>query len=63
MNWAYPLPSGETETAWGGPTMAGAWTFHAVIGTLVFVIIGMPLLTGLAWLQGRLTHTLLTMRG
>lgn len=24
MNWAYPLRSGEPETAWGGPTMGGA---------------------------------------
>ena len=60
MNWAYPLRSGETETAWGGPTMAGAWTFHAVVGTLVFVVVGMPLLMALAWLQGRLARTLLT---
>ncbi|MFN0282885.1 MAG: hypothetical protein ACKVZ6_13065 [Kineosporiaceae bacterium] len=63
MNLAYPLRSGETQTAWGGPTMAGAWTFHAVVGTLVFVVVGMPLLAGVAWLQGRLARTLLAGRG
>jgi hypothetical protein len=60
MNCAYPLRSGETETAWGGPTMAGASTFHAIVGTLIFVVVGMPLLTGVAWLQGQLARTLLT---
>jgi hypothetical protein len=43
--------------------MAGAWTFHSVIETLVFVVLGMPLLTGVAWLQGRLARTLLGGRG
>jgi hypothetical protein len=59
MNWAYPLRSGETETAWGGPTMAGAWSFHAVVGTMIFVVVGMPLLIGVGWVQGRLARTLL----
>lgn len=61
VNWAFPLrpdtdPS-SLRTAWGGPTLAGAWTVHAVGATLVFLVVGLPLLNGLAWVQDRFTGT------
>jgi hypothetical protein len=57
VNWAYPLrpdtQDGALRTAWGGPTLAGAWAFHAVGATVVFLLVGVPLLNGLAWVQER----------
>ncbi|MFF2084119.1 hypothetical protein ACFVVM_10100 [Nocardia sp. NPDC058176] len=46
---AYPLGSGGYENAWGGPTLAGAWAVHAVLGLLIA-----PAFLGLVALFGRL---------
>jgi hypothetical protein len=45
--------------AWGGPTLAGAWAVPAIGAVLVFVLVGLPILTGLAWLQGLLAKRML----
>jgi len=44
----------DLSTAWGGPTMAGAWAFHALVGLLIFGIGGIWLVRGLMNLQARL---------
>lgn len=56
----------ESETAesvrrsWGGPSLAGAWAVHAVGAVGFFVLVGVPLLWGLAWIQVRLLRVLLS---
>ncbi|GAB3411321.1 hypothetical protein [Flindersiella endophytica] len=69
LNLAYPIrvhgfpgvladpltPSGALDGAWGGPTLAGAWAFHGLVGGVVlFGIGGAWLIRGLTWLQRRL---------
>ena len=63
VNFGYPLRPDTTSEAvrdsWGGPTLAGAWTVHAAGAALVFLLVGLPIMAGIAWLQGRLAHRLL----
>jgi hypothetical protein len=63
MNLLYPLRLAvfdeSAEDSWGGPTMAGAWAVHAVGGTLVFLVAGLPIAVALVWLQSRLARGLL----
>jgi hypothetical protein len=40
---------GSLADAWGGPTLAGAWAFHLVVG-------GLPALFATPWLLRGLTH-------
>ena len=40
--------------AWGGPTMAGAWAFHALFGGVTFLLLMPWIVKGLTWIQGRL---------
>ena len=51
---------GPYDTSWGGPTRAGAWVAHVLIG-LPMAAAALLLLTGIATLHGRLT-TMLTGR-
>jgi len=57
VNWAFPLrPDVGQEPlrdTWGGPTLAGAWAVHALGATLAFLVVGLPLLNGLAHVQQR----------
>jgi hypothetical protein len=63
VNLGYPLrPDTTAESvrdAWGGPTLAGAWAVHAVGAVLIFVLVGLPILNGVAWLQGLLAKRML----
>jgi len=63
LNLGYPLRGDTTaeslRDAWGGPTLAGAWAVHAVGGVLIFCLAGLPIMNGLAWLQGRLAQGIL----
>jgi hypothetical protein len=64
VNLAYPLrPDVTTESlahgTWGGPTLAGAWSVHAVGAVLIFILIGLPILNAVAWLQARLARAVL----
>ncbi|MFD4350947.1 hypothetical protein ACFWPX_00205 [Nocardia sp. NPDC058518] len=56
---AYPLVAADGyENSWGGPTLAGAWAVHAVLGVLIApVFVGMIALFGR--LQLRVTRTVL----
>lgn len=55
---AYPLVAGDYENSWGGPTLAGAWVVHAVLGVLIVpVLVAMIALLGR--LQLRVTRTVL----
>lgn len=37
----YPITDDVTDDTWGGPTMAGAWAVHAVLGLVLLpVLIG-----------------------
>lgn len=45
--------------AWGGPTLAGAWAFHALTGGLGFLLVMPWIVKGLTWIQGRLVRGLL----
>jgi hypothetical protein len=65
VNLAYPLRPDVTEESlrhgtWGGPTLAGAWTVHAVGAVLFFVLIGLPLLSLVAWVQCRAARAVLS---
>ena len=66
LNLGYPLRGDTTpeslQDAWGGPTLAGAWAVHAIGGTLIFLLVGLPILSGVAWLQGRLARAMLGAR-
>jgi hypothetical protein len=54
LNLGYPLrPDAHPESAWGGPTLAGAWSVHAV-GALAFLLAVLWIGRGLTALQGRL---------
>ena len=68
LNLAYPARYGsfpenltrlttsdpELSTAWGGPTLAGAWAVHAIGGLLIFGVGGIWLVRALMNLQARL---------
>jgi hypothetical protein len=64
LNLAYParpligLGVGGAD-AWGGPTLAGAWAFHALTGGLGFLLAMPWIVQGLTWIQGRLVRSLL----
>ncbi|MET9829401.1 hypothetical protein ABZ078_08825 [Streptomyces sp. NPDC006385] len=60
MNLGWPLRAGaDPSVAWGGPTFAGAWAFHAIVGGLGFLLLMPWVGRGLAALQLRLARTLL----
>jgi hypothetical protein len=64
VNLGYPLRPDVTDESlrtgtWGGPTLAGAWGVHAVGAVLFFVLVGLPILNGVARLQGHLAQGLL----
>ncbi|WP_433176571.1 hypothetical protein [Actinoallomurus sp. CA-150999] len=59
MNLGYPVRwligmGGSYEHAWGGPTFAGAWAFHAVFGGLTFLFLMPWILRGLNALHVRI---------
>lgn len=57
LNLGYPLrPHNDYKTAWGGPTLAGAWALHAVLGGVVFLFITAWTMRGLTALQARLAR-------
>ncbi|GAB3151551.1 hypothetical protein GCM10027290_41030 [Micromonospora sonneratiae] len=64
LNLAYPARmllgwGAGGPDAWGGPTLIGAWAFHAVFGGLTFLLAMPWIVRGLTWLQGRLVRGLL----
>ncbi|GGN56201.1 hypothetical protein GCM10011579_016980 [Streptomyces albiflavescens] len=60
MNVGWPLRAGsDYADAWGGPTFAGAWTFHAIVGGLGFLLLMPWLGRGMASVQRRLAAALL----
>ncbi|ORT61888.1 hypothetical protein [Streptomyces sp. CB03238] len=62
MNLGWPLRAGDPAEAWGGPTFAGAWAFHALIGGVGFLLLMPWASRGLTVLQGRLAVRVLTGR-
>ncbi|MEV5746463.1 hypothetical protein AB0L00_01475 [Actinoallomurus sp. NPDC052308] len=59
LNLAYPVRwligmGGSYEHAWGGPTFAGVWAFHAVFGGLTFLYLMPWILRGLTALHVRI---------
>lgn len=55
LNLGYPLrPDNDYHTAWGGPTLAGAWAFHALVGGVVFFFLTAWVMRGFTTLQARL---------
>jgi hypothetical protein len=64
FNLAYParalvgLPVGGPN-AWGGPSPAGVWAFHAVFGGLGVLLVMPWIVRGFTWVQGRLVRALL----
>ncbi|MFE0513223.1 hypothetical protein [Streptomyces sp. NPDC058964] len=61
MNLGWPLRAGsDCSDAWGGPTFAGAWAFHAVVGGIGFLLLMPWLGRGLAALQLRVAKSLLS---
>jgi len=60
MNLGWPLRAGsDYSTAWGGPTFAGAWAFHAVLGGLGFLLLMPWPGRAMAALQIRIAHRFL----
>jgi hypothetical protein len=64
INLAYPVRwligmGGSTADAWGGPSFAGAWAFHAVFGGLTLLFVMTWLVSGLTRLQTRLLSGML----
>ncbi|MFF6999178.1 sensor domain-containing protein [Streptomyces sp. NPDC008313] len=60
MNLAWPLRAGsDYADAWGGPTFAGAWAFHAVVGGIGFLLLMPWLGRAMAAVQLRLAAALL----
>jgi hypothetical protein len=59
MNLGWPLRAGDPANAWGGPTLAGAWAFHAVLGGGGFLLLMPWLGRALGALQLRLATALL----
>jgi hypothetical protein len=64
LNIAYParplfgLPAGGPN-AWGGPSPAGIWAFHAIFGGLTALFLMPWIVRGFTWVQGRLVRALL----
>ncbi|PXX70914.1 hypothetical protein DFR70_101335 [Nocardia tenerifensis] len=58
----YPLLNDHYENSWGGPTLAGAWTVHALLGVGLLPA-WLLLLAALGVLQVRLTRALLGRAG
>ncbi|WP_067466539.1 hypothetical protein [Nocardia amamiensis] len=59
----YPLvASGNLEGSWGGPTLAGAWAVHALLGVGLLPV-WLLVLAGLGAFQVRLTRGLLGRNG
>lgn len=60
MNLLYPLRLAvydeSARDSWGGPTLAGAWAVHAAGGVASFVVLGLPIAAGLAWVQARIAR-------
>ena len=55
----YPLiAADDLEHSWGGPTLAGAWAVHALLGVGLLPVWGL-VLAGFGALQVRLTRRLL----
>ncbi|GHH55926.1 sensor domain-containing protein [Streptomyces candidus] len=60
INLGYPLRPGNDPTdSWGGPTMAGAWAFHALTGGVGFFLLAPWVAKGFTVLQTRLAAGLL----
>ncbi|MFC8512182.1 hypothetical protein [Streptomyces sp. NPDC057257] len=60
MNLGWPLRAGSDYShAWGGPTFAGAWAFHAVLGGLGFLLLMPWVGRGLAAVQLRVARRFL----
>jgi hypothetical protein len=63
LNVGFPVRTGtsaeELADSWGGPSLAGAWAVHAVGGVLVFLLVGVPLMSGLAEVHKRLARRVL----
>ncbi len=56
---AYPLVAADGhQNSWGGPTLAGAWLVHAVLGVLVAPVF-VAMIAVFGRLQLRLTRTVL----
>ena len=61
MNLGWPLRAGDDySSAWGGPTFAGAWAFHAVIGGIGFLLLMPWVVRGLTAVQVRVARALLS---
>ncbi|MFJ9628021.1 hypothetical protein ACIRU8_10040 [Streptomyces sp. NPDC101175] len=61
MNLGWPLRAGsDYSAAWGGPTFAGAWAFHAVLGGIGFLLLTPWLVRGLTTVQIRVARSLLS---
>jgi hypothetical protein len=60
MNLLYPLRLAvydeSARDSWGGPSLAGAWAVHAAGGVGSFVVVGLPVAAGLAWVQAWIAH-------
>ncbi|MFJ6697647.1 sensor domain-containing protein [Streptomyces sp. NPDC091272] len=60
INLGYPLrPDNDPTDSWGGPTMAGAWALHGVVGGLGFLLLAPWVARGFTTLQTRLAASLL----
>ncbi|MFF8829464.1 hypothetical protein [Streptomyces sp. NPDC015131] len=60
MNLGWPLRAGDPAGAWGGPSFAGAWAFHALLGGVGFLLLMPWAVRGVTSLQRRLALRLLT---
>lgn len=61
MNLGWPLRvGGDYSDAWGGPTFAGAYAFHAVFGGIGFLLLMPWLGRAMAALQLRMARRLLS---
>jgi hypothetical protein len=61
MNLGWPLRAGDDySTAWGGPTFAGAWAFHAVLGGIGFLLLMPWVVRGLTAVQLRVARSFLS---
>lgn len=59
---AYPLMADDYANSWGGPTLAGAWAAHALLGVGLLPA-WVVVLTGLGTVQRQLTRSLLGRSG
>ena len=61
MNLGWPLRAGDDySSAWGGPTFAGAWAFHAVVGGIGFLLLMPWVVRGLTAVQLRVARSFLS---